>query len=320
VAGLLLIGAAAEAEGLFARLARPLSNGGPVVVLAGLLGLDALVSAVMNLDTAAAFMTPLMLYAARGLGANEAPFLYGAVLMANAASLYLPGSNLTNLLVEGGQVSGAEFFGRMLSPALIATAVTGVGLLAWAARMRGHHAGPVASPPPHEWRPGVGVAAVAVAAVLVVALRAPALPVLALGVVVGALRLDRRAFLQAVGPFLLLALLAVAVALGTLAREIDLVLDTSRQATAAIAAGASVVVNNLPAATLLSAHPPLHPRALLIGLDLGPNLAVTGSLSALIWWRSARRLGARPSALTYSLVGAPLAIVAITLATLSLPG
>jgi arsenical pump membrane protein len=145
-------------------------------------------------------------------------------------------------------------------------------------------------------------------------------PVLLLGAAVGLLTLDRRALVEAVGPASLAGLLAVAVALGTLARAADLTLHASRLATTWIAAGAAVVVNNLPAASLLSAHAPVHPRALLIGLNLGPNLAVTGSLAALIWWRAARRLGARPSVLTYSLVGAPLAIVAMTLATLSLPG
>jgi arsenical pump membrane protein len=42
---------------------------------------------------------------------------------------------------------------------------------------------------------------------------------------------------------------------------------------------------------------------LLIGLNLGPNLVVTGSLSALLWLRVARSLGARPSARRYSLLG-----------------
>ena len=79
-----------------------------------------------------------------------------------------------------------------------------------------------------------------------------------------------------------------------------------------IAVGASVVVNNLPAAVLLSAHVPAHPRALLLGLDLGPNLAVTGSLSAVLWWQAARSVGARPSVLLYSLLG--VLIVPVTLA------
>jgi arsenical pump membrane protein len=56
---------------------------------------------------------------------------------------------------------------------------------------------------------------------------------------------------------------------------------------------------------------PAHPRALLLGLNLGPNLAVTGSLSAVLWWQVARTQGARPSILRYTLLG--LALVPLTL-------
>jgi arsenical pump membrane protein len=63
---------------------------------------------------------------------------------------------------------------------------------------------------------------------------------------------------------------------------------------------------------VLSAHPPRHPRALLLGLDLGPNLAVTGSLAAVLWLQVARAAGARPSVLRYTLLG--LALVPLTLA------
>ncbi|HSO93414.1 MAG TPA: arsenic transporter, partial [Candidatus Dormibacteraeota bacterium] len=52
--------------------------------------------------------------------------------------------------------------------------------------------------------------------------------------------------------------------------------------------------------------------SLLLGLNIGPNLAVTGSLSALIWWQAARSVGARPSARRYSAVG--LVLVPLTLA------
>ena len=41
---------------------------------------------------------------------HERPFLYGALFMANGASLLLPGSNLTNLIVLAhGRLSGVEF-------------------------------------------------------------------------------------------------------------------------------------------------------------------------------------------------------------------
>src|SRR5206468_4758886 len=96
-------------------------------------------------------------------------------------------------------------------------------------------------------------------------------------------RLDLRA---------LTLLFALAVGLGTLARAWNgpsQLLESSGQwATAAIAAVGSLLVNNLPAAVLFSAQRPPHPRALLLGLDLGPNLAVTGSLSAFLWVQAAR--------------------------------
>jgi arsenical pump membrane protein len=84
--------------------------------------------------------------------------------------------------------------------------------------------------------------------------------------------------------------------------------------TAALGAVASVLVNNLPAAVLLGSGAPAHPRSLLFGLNIGPNLAVTGSLSALVWWQAARSVGARPSAPRYSAVGILLAPAAIAAA------
>jgi Na+/H+ antiporter NhaD/arsenite permease-like protein len=62
-------------------------------------------------------------------------------------------------------------------------------------------------------------------------------------------------------------------------------------------------------------------RALLLGLDLGPNLAVRGSLSALFWLQVARATEARPSIVRYSLLGAalmPATLVASLLVTAKL--
>jgi Na+/H+ antiporter NhaD/arsenite permease-like protein len=71
-------------------------------------------------------------------------------------------------------------------------------------------------------------------------------------------------------------------------------------------------------AVLLSARRPAHPRALLIGLDLGPNLVITGSLSAIFWMGVARAERARPSALTYSKVGLVLVPLSVTASLLAL--
>jgi arsenical pump membrane protein len=122
VSGLLLVGAVAAADGVFeavgARFARaPL---GPLGLLLALLSLVAVVTALLNLDTAVVFLTPVLVHSARLRGLDERPFLYGCVFMTNAASLLLPGSNLTNLLVLGGRQSGAAFAARMLPPWLAA--------------------------------------------------------------------------------------------------------------------------------------------------------------------------------------------------------
>jgi arsenical pump membrane protein len=78
-----------------------------------------------------------------------------------------------------------------------------------------------------------------------------------------------------------------------------------------------VLVNNLPAAMMLSAHLPAHPRALLLGLDLGPNLVVTGSLSAVLWLQVARADAARPSILRYTLLGLVLVPLSLGLTLLT---
>jgi arsenical pump membrane protein len=67
---------------------------------------------------------------------------------------------------------------------------------------------------------------------------------------------------------------------------------------------------------------PHQPYALLIGLNLGPNLFVSGSLAWILWLRAARSAGARPSIAHASRLGAvavPLSMVA-ALAALALTG
>ena len=325
VTGLLLVGVAANADGLFARAGRLLERvpGPPPALLAASMALVTAVTAVLNLDTAVVFLTPVLVHAARARGADEEPFLFSAVFMANASSLYLPGSNLTNLLVLARDpISGATFAGQMIAPALAATLVTATGLLVmFATPLRAANAAARAAPV----RDGpaartVGAAATIAAAGLTVALRNPALPVLAVGAAATATQIARRRLssatvIDAVGPLALAGLFCLSVGLGVLARTWSgpshLLAHAGRVGTTAIGALAAVAVNNLPAAVLLSARAPVHPRALLIGLNLGPNLAVTGSLSAYLWFRAARQVDARPNAVAYTrrgLVLAPLAI------------
>jgi arsenical pump membrane protein len=323
VGGLLLIGLAAARDGLFAWLASWLDRvpgTGRRLFFAGMASV-ALVSATLNLDTAVVFLTPVMIAAARRRGLDERPFLYGTIFMVNAGSLFLPGSNLTNLIVLANEnVTGSEFARRML-PAAIG-AVVGTLLAVWLLNRR-RLGGGTLDPTPAA-RPGsIGLAASVAALVLLLVLREPALPIAALGVVTVAWmaaggRITARDVLAAVNPLALSGIFALAVGLGTLARAWDgpaqLLQGSGRIATTAIGALSAVVVNNLPAAVLLSAVPPERPRALLIGLNLGPNLAVTGSLSAFLWLQAARSAGASPSIKEFSRLGVIVAPAGIACA------
>lgn len=163
------------------------------------------------------------------------------------------------------------------------------------------------------------------AAILVLLLADSSLPVLGLALALVAWRMAQgRVRLREVGRgvdvITIVGVFLVAVALGTIARTWsypgELMSGAGSIETAVIAGVSSVLVNNLPAAVLLGSRSPAHPRSLLIGLDIGPNLAVSGSLAALIWWQAARSVGARPSVVTYSVAGfflAPAAIVAALL-------
>jgi arsenical pump membrane protein len=319
VAGLLLVGVVAEEDGLFAAAGTLLARlpfGARALYVTALLFV-ALVTAVLNLDTSVFFLTPVLLHLARARRIDESPFLYGAVFMSNAASLFLPGSNLTNLIVlHGEHISGATFLARMW-PAALVSVLTTIGVLLVCFRSSFMSAGD----PPVESaaaRVRVGAIAIVVATALVLLLASPAIPVLIVGVVaVVAARTTRARVLAAVDLRVLGLLFVLATGLGALGRGWsgpDSLFDSlGRWQTGAAAALAAVGVNNLPAAVLLTPDPPLHGRALLLGLDIGPNLAVTGSLSALLWLRVARSLGATPSAKSYSRIGVVLA--PLTLAT-----
>jgi Na+/H+ antiporter NhaD/arsenite permease-like protein len=170
VAGLILIGTVVEADGLFAALGARIERvaGGPVSLLATLLGLEAIVTAVLNLDTAVVFLTPVIIHAARRRGCDERPVLYGALFMANGASLLLPGSNLTNLIVLAHEpVSGAEFARAIVLPWLVVAVLT-IGFMALAYRLRGEGGMPKPLPP---LRIGIGAAATATATGLMLALQ-----------------------------------------------------------------------------------------------------------------------------------------------------
>ena len=330
VAGLLAVGLVARADGLFDAagtvMADAARGGRSLFVAAG--ALVAVVTAVLNLDTAVAFLTPVLVVAARRRRTDETPFLYLAVFMANGASLLLPGSNLTNLIVLGRvHQSGGAFIAAMALPwAASVVAVGAVVALIWWRPLR--RTGPRLDEPV-EWRAGAGLAGICVVVAAMLALPPSWEAVVAILAGAAATAWTARRggvhfdeVRRTLNLPLLGGLFAVAVDLGTLGRvwsgPAQLLSHASSVVTAVVGAGASVVVNNLPAASLLAARAPAQPHALLIGLDLGPNLAVTGALSAVLWLQVGHAVKARPSMWRYTAAGVLVVPVSMALALASL--
>lgn len=234
VTGLLLVGLVADQDGLFSAAGRALAGLSPsgVVLYGGAMILVVSVTTLLNLDTSVAFLTPVLVYCARSRGEDEAPLLYGCLLLSNAGSLLLPGSNLTNLIVLGHlHLSGGEFFRHMAPAAIAAALVTAV--VVGAAEHRSLHN--TVSSVSGRKRPvfGVGLIAVVGVTVLVLVFRSPAVPVAAVGVIAVSVRsfsgnLSPRRALRVLGLPVLVGLFGVAVALGTLGR----VVGTSESAVA----------------------------------------------------------------------------------------
>lgn len=324
VAGLLLIGHVASREGLFrfvgSRCARVPGSGRSLFILTMLA--VAVVTAVLNLDTSVVFMTPVALSVARSKNTDEIAFLYGAVFMSNSASILLVGSNLTNLLIFGSRNEvGAAFVEHTWSSWVVAVTVTILVVLAWRWRpLRDGRAAVVSS---ETLTIGPGLFAVGAAVVLMLAVTRPAIWVFAVGVIVELVAVMRhrgswREAVRATSPVTLSTLFAVALLVGWFARwstlTTHLLTDTNVVVTAAVSTLFALVINNLPAASLFAAHPVQHPYALLLGLDFGPNIAVSGALSSLLWLRIARHHQARASLVLFTLVGTVVALLSISIA------
>jgi arsenical pump membrane protein len=332
VAGLLLIGLVAERDGLFKAagsvLARVTRHG--LGLYLGAMALVVVVTATLNLDTSVVFVTPVLIAAARRSGAGLRPLLYGSLLLANASSLFLPGSNLTNLIVLGHHpLTGSAFLALMWPAAVTGCAVTAVCVGIWARhdlRLPMTQISAIEGPPA-----ALGALAVLLGVILVVTLRSPAVPVLIVGMVAVAARaaqrrVSARRAIHVLGVPVLAGLFGITVGLGTLGRlwsgPAALLSHAGGVGGAIVAAALSVLVNNLPAASLLAARHPHHAAQLLVGLNLGPNLFVSGSLAWFLWLRVARASGATPSVGQAARLGAvvvPLSMAA-ALGALALAG
>jgi arsenical pump membrane protein len=360
LAAVLVIAHLVEADGVFRWLGALLadrSRGNAQRLLLLVFLAASVTTAVLSLDATVVLLTPVILTTVRRLGVRGAPHVYATAHLSNSASLLLPVSNLTNLLAF--HASGLTFLGFaavMTAPWLVCIAVEYVAFRLYfrsdldvpaqaVPSAGGQASGQAEGPEPSAVRtprtslillglillglviaPTVRLEPVVVAAVgaLVLAVRAVALRqvrplavatetnplflvfVAALGVVVDAATShglqDALAALLPSGDSLL-SLLGLAV----------------------IAAVLANLINNLPATLVLLAALGAGPSvgavlAILIGVNVGPNLTYTGSLATLLWRRVLHAKGHRPSLGRFTLLGLLTVPVCLLLGTLALWG
>lgn len=102
LAGMLLVGYVADQAGVFSWLAyhtARLSRGNGVLLYVGLYLTGVFVTIWFSLDTTAVVLAPIVYNLVTALGLPPLPFVFATTYVANTASLLLPVSNLTNLIV-----------------------------------------------------------------------------------------------------------------------------------------------------------------------------------------------------------------------------
>ncbi|WP_369205753.1 SLC13 family permease [Streptomyces sp. PU-14G] len=317
LAAVLVLSKLCADEGLFhacgtwmaRRASRARAEARPGQLLTAVFVAASLTTAVLSLDTTVVLLTPVVFATAARLGVRARPHVYACTHLSNSASLLLPVSNLTNLLALAATgLTFTRFAGLMALPWLAAVAVEYVVFRRFfAADLEGREEDREApgslETPEVPLLPLVTVVCTLAGFVVTSVFGVePAWAAAAGALVLGARALRRghtspRGLLAAAGvPFLAFVMaLAVVVRavvdngladwLGRLVPDGTGLLELL--AVAGLAAVLANVINNLPAVLVLlpltapgGAGPVL---AVLLGVNIGPNLTYAGSLATLLW-------------------------------------
>ncbi|ORW66483.1 SLC13 family permease [Mycolicibacter senuensis] len=330
-------------EGLFEAAGAAMARadvGPPQHLLRRVFVIASCLTAALSLDATVLLLTPVVLTMARRRGAPMRPHTYATAHLANSASLLLPVSNLTNLLAfHATGLSFARFTALMAAPWLAATAVIYL-IFRWFFRAD-LRATPVhlrAGPPPPVPLFALVVLGLTLAGFLVAETFgvAPAWAAVAGATVLAGRGLAlRRSTPAGILRAANVGFLVFVLALGVVVRAVvDNGLGDRMSAllpagsglaallgVAAVAAVLANLVNNLPAtlvlAPLVAPAGPVAVLAVLIGVNIGPNLTYAGSLSNLLWRRVLRRYGVPAGVGEYTRLGlctVPVSLLAAVLA------
>jgi arsenical pump membrane protein len=348
LAAILVLAHLCDEDGLFRAcgdwMARA-SAGSPRRLLVQVFGIAAVTTAVLSLDATVVLLTPVVFATAARLEARARPHVYACTHLANSASLLLPVSNLTNLLAFAASgLAFGRFAALMAVPWLAAIAVEyAVFGRFFASDLNTGDLNTGARADPGRGTPLPVVTLVVVTLTLAGFAGAsaagvnPAWAAFAGAAVLAGRALARRkvtpaALVQAADlPFLLfvlgLGIVVVAVTDNGLGRALAPLVPAGTGlpallATAALAAALANVCNNLPAVLVLL--PLAAPSgagavlAVLLGVNIGPNLTYTGSLATLLWRRIAHHHGSAPDLGEFTRLGLLTVPAALLLGVLTL--
>lgn len=325
--------------GYLAHHASRLARGSVLLLWLLVMLLATLATAVLSLDTTAVLLTPVVLALARRLDLDRRLFAFTTVWLANTASLFLPVSNLTNLLAldpleQMGISSDALSFLRLTWPAAVASWLVTVAVLALVFRRSLPGRYELAGRPEIRHRrllvlgvavcAALGPALLAGVEVLVAAAIGAAVLLLA-ALVVDRSLIDHRLlpWKLVLGVFILFVLVQLALDLG-LARLLaelggqgETWLDLLR--VAGLGAAAANLANNLPSYLALEvvADTPQRMAALLVGVNAGPLITPWASLATLLWAGRCRAAGVSVDWRRFALLGLLLVVPLILLSILA---
>jgi arsenical pump membrane protein len=324
LAGMMLLAEIARREGLFsyfAAYAARWAKGSPRRLFALVYLVGTLVTVFLSNDATAVVLTPAVAAVARAAEARSPiPYLLVCAFVANAASFVLPISNPANLVVFGSEMPPLLEWLQRFSLASILSIVATFLVLRWTQRedLQGTTRADIVIP---ALSSGGRIAAAGVGIAAIVLLGASASghdlgwPAAiagfgTLGVVLLVERTSPWAAVKAVSwdTLLLVAGLFVivrALELSGLERLLATALETAVAAApdlstfgvGVLAAFGTNLTNNLPLGLIAgsvvagASVPERVVDAILVGIDIGPNLSVTGSLATILWLTALRREG-----------------------------
>jgi len=322
--GMMLLAEVAREEKLFDWLAVQAirhARGSPQRLFGLIYLVGIAVTVLLSNDATAVVLTPAVAAAVKAAKVTRPlPYLLICAFIANAASFVLPISNPANLVIYGAHMPALlEWLPRYILPSVISIAVTYLLLYltqrkAFGPSVEKHINSPALSPNGRIAAMGLGVTAIVL--LTASALDWPlGLPTAITGILTATLVLAKakkspliilRGISWSVLPLVAgLFVIVEAINKTGMVRAVSALLQQTASQSPARAAWASGIgvaffsnlANNLPSGLIAAdvvrnAHvPEIIRNAILIGVDLGPNLSVTGSLATILWLVALRREG-----------------------------